>query len=320
MYDAVAMETRGEDRSAAHDLRSRQLNNLIKAHLISRYASSGRVADLACGRGGDLAKYLTHAPARGGGLTHYTGMDVSAKAISEARLRWAAAAAAASGGSGGGPGVDVRFVVADVACLEPGAFPAGSLNSVSCMFALHYFAQSAAHMTRLISNIGTWLAPGGHFIGVLPDASALMDYSAEAMFNGDTRWTHPLCSVRYSDAIFATLRRRAVAAEDARAAQDGGGGGGEESASWWGQGYSFDMASGLVRDSQEWLVPMQGLVAVAAKHGGMQLVESEPLQRYMELRAPPAELQASMHCSPDQMRRVDWTLSNLYCTFVFKKL
>jgi len=279
-YDTSSMVAKSEDRGVALDLKLRQMHNLIKASLIQKYAGE-RVLDLACGRGGDLAKYSEN--------THYVGMDISSESIAEAKSR-------ASNVS-----MHTEFEVRDITLLDMDRFEQKSLNTVSCMFALHYLWDRVEHMDKLLHQIHTWLTPGGTFIGIIPDADSVMDCAAEALLgSGSNKFQHPFFTLEFGSAIHNTMLYF------------------KPPECKWGMSYFFNLtASKLVQNSLEYLIPMPEFVKLAHKHN-LELVASENLKTYYQ-KEDLKDLELKMKFD-GKLSPVDWRLCSMYRTFVFKSL
>jgi len=278
-YDSSAALAKTEDRSAALDIKPRGMHNLIKAHLIQKFAG-GRVLDLACGRGGDLAKYAS--------VDNYTGIDISADSIAEAKKR--------------ALNVEMHtdFEVQDITMLDADRFEAETVDTVSCMFALHYFWDRVEHMDKLLHQINTWLKPGGTFIGIIPDAESVMDCAAEALLgSGSNKFQHPLFSLEFGSAIHQTMLYFKPPERK------------------WGMSYFFNLtASKLVQNSLEYLIPMPEFVILAHKHN-LELVASDNLKTYYhkeDLRDLHLSMKFDGNLTPSE-----WRLCSMYRTFVFVK-
>jgi mRNA (guanine-N7-)-methyltransferase len=255
------------------------MHNLIKASLIQKYAGE-RVLDLACGRGGDLAKYLR--------TMHFTGIDISPESIAEAKSRAAYVE------------MQTEFEVQDVTGLEVDRFEAALLDTVSCMFALHYFWGRVEHMDKLLYQINTWLKPGGTFIGIVPDAESVMDCAAEALLSsGSNKFQHSLFTLEFGSAIYNTMLYF------------------KPPECKWGMSYFFNLtASKLVQNSLEYLVPMPEFVILANRHN-LELVASENLKTYYQ-KQNLKDLKLCMKFDGN-LTPSDWRLCSMYRTFVFRK-
>ena len=286
-YNASAAAAKLEHRDDAVDIRPRKLHNLIKADLILRFAGDV-VLDLACGRGGDLAKYRR--------ARSYTGIDISPDSVAEAMARLSAAAnphiAAAA-----------EFCVDDVTSLEPDRFAASSLDTISCMFALHYFWGEFRHVNKLLALVSVWLKLGGVFMGIVPDAEAVMDRAAEALLgSGSNKFTHPLFTLEFGSDIHATLLQSTSGS----------------AANKYGMSYFFGLpGSGLVQNSLEYLVPMPEFAKMAAAHA-LKLTESQNLKVYYETNIM-RDLEVSMRFKGSSLTHAEWQLPSMYRTFVFTK-
>ena len=282
-YNASAAAAKLEHRDDAVDIRPRKLHNLIKADLILRFAGDV-VLDLACGRGGDLAKYRQ--------ARYYTGIDISPDSVAEAKARSANHHIAVA-----------EVCVDDITSLEPDRFAASSLDTISCMFALHYFWGEFWHVNKLLALVSVWLKPGGVFMGIVPDAEAIMDRAAEAVLgSGSNTFTHPLFTLEFGSAIYATLLQSTSGF----------------AANKYGMSYFFGLpGSGLVQNSLEYLVPMPEFVKMAGAHA-LELTESQNLKVYYETNIM-RDLEVSMRFKGSSLTHAEWQLPALYRTFVFTK-
>ena len=171
-YDATSSKRRTL-RSGSPILQLKNLNNWIKSVLISRYVRKGdRVLDLACGRGGDLAKF-SHA-----NVSQWVGVDISPKSVDAARSRYESRS--------------MRFA-ADFKVLDfCSEFPGGTFDVASCQFALHYAFSSESRALDFFRNVKSALVPGGYFIATVPDEQALRRASKQ----------NPLYSIDFKGGTF----------------------------------------------------------------------------------------------------------------------
>lgn len=178
--------------------------------LISPLAQNAKsILDIACGRGGDLFKWLKRPP-------HdklYVGIDVcrsnlcdpSAGACSRAckltpsarrRVYFMCADASKSLGPECGKGDDdslkiSRHLWGDKrlpnvprdfgVCAESG------FDVVSCQFAVHYFFGGEDPLTTFLDNVVSTMRPGGHFIGTCLDGNVLENALKNIDFGGSIR-------------------------------------------------------------------------------------------------------------------------------------
>lgn len=153
-YDTKARETSVGKRSDRSDLQ--KFHNRVKHELLSAYATNAsRLLDLACGRGGDLHKW------RASGIHNVLGVDVSGNSVREAQRRYESI----------GKPHSYTFMHHDLRRGFTHPDYVGACDVVTCMFALHYFFESEHAAHEIMRVVATHLRPGGHFIGVVPDAS-----------------------------------------------------------------------------------------------------------------------------------------------------
>jgi mRNA (guanine-N7-)-methyltransferase len=142
----------------------RRFHNDAKRALLEMFApsGSGRLLDLACGRGGDIHKWIAL------GLSEVHAVDISAKSIEEARSRYANARTKTS--TSGQP---FTFEVCDV---SQGVSFRTPKNVVTCFFAMHYFWKSEEMAHAFMKSAASNLVPGGHFIGIVPSGRSVLDH------------------------------------------------------------------------------------------------------------------------------------------------
>lgn len=165
-YDSLADRGRA-GRQQSSILHLKNLNNWVKAVLISGHTARpcGRVLDLACGKLGDFQKW------RMAGVYRYCGIDISRQAVEDATARFVEGAATVSG-------LEAKFIRADLGAVDLSR--AGVLeeteqfDAISIQFALHYLFQTEQRALTFFRNIANRLAPGGVFLGTIPDAAVLV--------------------------------------------------------------------------------------------------------------------------------------------------
>ena len=191
-----------------------------RKHLIDRFANQGtRVFDIACGRGGDLRKYVDNK------VKIIVGVDKSADNITSGKdgayARWLQAQSAIK------PNTIAIFVPLDFAKPFPkddavwnfltntnaAANPAFAskyknivgverFGLVSCQFAIHYFMETRAMFRQFLANLDTVIADGGYFIGTCLDAHALDDaFAREKVEHGG------MISGRYGSRTIWNIRK-----------------------------------------------------------------------------------------------------------------
>ncbi|PSC71583.1 Golgi apparatus membrane ECHIDNA [Micractinium conductrix] len=136
----------------------KKFHNTIKRRLIERFATgAGCLLDLACGRGGDIWKWID------AGISEVKGLDLSPGEIEEARKRFSEAAEKR-------PDMSLDYQFEDTPLLgvqewrEPRQY-----DVVTCMFAIHYFFVTEAALKQFLHNVSINLKDGGYFIGTVPD-------------------------------------------------------------------------------------------------------------------------------------------------------
>jgi hypothetical protein len=153
----------------------KQCANALKRAQVLSMAGGGRVsllADVGCGRGGDIAKWWDASIAR------VVATDLSAGELGEARRRQAEMARERARRGRG------EFVGA----IEWHAFDLAEVGlarkllewsrgerygAVSCQFALQFFFKSRAAARALLRDVASVLAEGGAFFGIAPDGDAV---------------------------------------------------------------------------------------------------------------------------------------------------
>lgn len=160
-YDAKAVA--GGGRAARSELQL--FHNEAKRALLAAYVpppggsgseSGSSLLDLACGRGGDVHKWLSL------GIARVKGLDVSLASVEEARARFAAR----------NSGKQYEFHAAD---LQQPWTDGQVYDVVSCMFALHYFFGTEDAAKRLLQTVSDHLRPGGVFLGIVPDGQRVVE-------------------------------------------------------------------------------------------------------------------------------------------------
>ena len=159
-------------------------NQGVKNSLISQYvrtAGATTLLDIACGKAGDLNKWISS------GLTTVFGVDKSRDNIQNpvdgAYTRLMSTREANDRKYVFGTMDATRRITPDyVASLDEDdqyvgdlLFKHGKFDIVSCQFALHYFYEKDAILENFASNVASFLRPGGYFIGTCLDGEKVQD-------------------------------------------------------------------------------------------------------------------------------------------------
>lgn len=134
----------------------KRYHNDVKRRLLELFVKGPEMLDLACGRGGDIHKWDALHPT----LQRVTACDLSAEGVEEARRRCT---------PGKGPDkifVHHNLILETFKCDRP-------VDTISCMFALHYFFGTRDVLRRFLETVSMNLAPGGYFVGVVPDGAKI---------------------------------------------------------------------------------------------------------------------------------------------------
>ena len=177
-YNSKSSSQSRRDRAHGPAAPLKKFHNLVKRELLNGFAENASLLlDVACGRGGDLAKW---DDARVGTVM---GIDNAETEIVEARRRYAT----------GQFRTRCVFRVCPSLATMPWTDVGRGYDVVSCMFALHYFCNSDATLRHVLCNVANVLKPGGYFIGTVPDGARIRRAIAEN-WNGPMLRIQPLWS------------------------------------------------------------------------------------------------------------------------------
>ena len=137
--------------------------------------------DLACGRGGDIWKWIDCQ------VKYVKGIDLSPGEIAEARQRYEEARAKRR--SSPNPITHCEFADSKFLGIKEVKEPR-QYDVVTCMFALHYFFVSEPALKQFLHNISINLKPGGYFIGTVPDGKRINE-----CIRGGRRYDSPLLKI-----------------------------------------------------------------------------------------------------------------------------
>ncbi|KAI8998984.1 mRNA capping enzyme-domain-containing protein [Trametes punicea] len=281
----------------------KNFNNWVKSVLITRFAHPalaasvsahrqprmrGRVLDMGCGKGGDLTKWAK------ANVAEYLGLDIAAVSIEQAHKRHAT-----SRGS--------RFV-ADFFTLDcyshvlsdalPPTLLATPFDVVSMQFCMHYAFESESKARTMLTNVATWLRPGGVFLGTIPNAKQLMEQlDALPPDADDLTWGNNVYRIRFED-----RNNRPI----------------------FGHRYWFYLKD-AVDDVPEYVVHWDNFVQLAAEYGLHPIYKKEFHDIFEEHHEHDefGQLLQRMHVvdanGESQMDEDQWEAANIYIGFAFEK-
>lgn len=171
-YDAILQKSKRQ-RFESPVIRLFRANNTVKRMLYDQHGppAGGIHVELGCGKGGDTGK--------AGALLRKTGtliaVDLSLNSIIEAKRRLQEA----------GPDMPVCHFIRDDMTnpllwrtldrhLDKNRVLPGTVNSVSCHFALHYAWDTRNHAQMVFWNAAARLKPGGTFVCTIVDWPGLV--------------------------------------------------------------------------------------------------------------------------------------------------
>lgn len=292
--------------SGAEMLGLRNMNNFIKSCLLNHYLSPNcSVLDVACGKGGDMAKY------RAGRIAHYVGVDIAKGSVEDAIDRYNA--------EGDNERrtkpfpFTARFLAGDCFATDLAShLPIGlHFDVVSCQFAIHYAFESEGRARQALRNMASRIQPGGHLIGTTVDADVLaakLRASHASPTPGEFSNKHYRVVI---DPEFVGEGKLARALERCP----------------FGVRYRF-MLEGSVGDKEaggvpEWVVS-RPVIAALAEAEGLKLVRWTNFHEFFaEESLPQAELLLRMNVFPEPHMRqteAEWEVSYLYTAFAFQKV
>lgn len=159
-YDSMVAKRSSKRREESPVYDVQRHHNDIKRFMIGTFARrGGSLLDLATGRGGDIAKWISS------GLRYIKGYDLSPKEIAEARTRLQ---------SYDSKGTTIEFEVTERIGMRTFVDSKGPFDVVACMFAIQYFYESMETLENVLENVSRNLSDGGYFIGTVPDGKRIL--------------------------------------------------------------------------------------------------------------------------------------------------
>lgn len=147
-------------RAESYFINMRRYHNNVKRQLYNKYTRDiNKLLDLACGKGGDLDKWVSN------NIGHVIGYDINERSIREAKRRVTEYRFPKK--------TDVELYVKDLSrnVIEGN----GDCDVVTSMFAFHYFFESEDTFNNIMKTIDNNLKMGGYFIGTMFDGDLITD-------------------------------------------------------------------------------------------------------------------------------------------------
>lgn len=154
------------ERSKSYFYNMRRYHNVVKRDLYNKYTLNiDKLLDLACGKGGDLDKWISN------NIKHVIGYDIDEKSIMEAKRR------IKERYSDKGTKVEVYVKDLSTDIIEGN----NDCDVITSMFAFHYFFKSLDTFNVIMKSIDNNLKTGGYFIGTMFDGNSIRNI----LKNGD---------------------------------------------------------------------------------------------------------------------------------------
>eukprot|EP00051_Salpingoeca_urceolata_P017546 m.240098 g.240098 ORF g.240098 m.240098 type:complete len:407 (-) comp18986_c1_seq1:2260-3480(-) len=191
----------------------KRFHNDVKRELINTLScKTAHHLDLACGRGSDIIKWMD------AGIEHAYGLDVSRKEVEEAGRRLEEQKKRRR------RNLNYEFHSSPDLGIKPIPWEQ-KFNTVSCMFAAHYFFASDTSLRNFLLNVACALEHGGFFYGVLPSGKRILEtLSRKEAYKSDLlhirrKWPGHFDDFKavgsgYTFAILETVTNSQVDAED----------------------------------------------------------------------------------------------------------
>lgn len=146
------------ERAKSYFFNMRRFHNNVKRQLYDKYTKNiDKLLDLACGKGGDLDKWVSN------NIKTVIGFDIDEKSIIEAQRRVREYKSRTN--------THVEVYVKDLSknVIEGNK----DCDVVTSMFAFHYFFESSDTFNTIMSSIDNNLKEGGYFMGTMFDGASL---------------------------------------------------------------------------------------------------------------------------------------------------
>lgn len=154
------------ERTKSYFYNMRRYHNAVKRELYNKYTLNiNKLLDLACGKGGDLDKWISN------NIKHVIGYDIDERSIMEAKRR------VKERYSDKGTKVEVYVKDLSKEIIEGD----NDCDVITSMFAFHYFFKSLDTFNIIMKSIDNNLKTGGYFIGTMFDGESIRNI----LKNGD---------------------------------------------------------------------------------------------------------------------------------------
>lgn len=325
----------------------RNFNGWIKATQIAECnpntsSKKLRVMDLACGKGGDLGKWLLHSR----GVENYVGIDVARGSLKDAAIR-------ARNIQHKFTNQQCSFICADLGKDVPGSMqplltwklstdsgvgdpsfdflPGGALSSqpnqfdvVSIQFAIHYMMSTEARAKRFFQSVSNLLDVGGKFIATTIDARVVVeqimslgqDYMDDLTTSTTVSVGNGACQLTFPPSTIRQLFSPSPSNE-------------------FGLEYTFKLVEGddhqkgfgEAVDLPEWLTPIPVLEQLASEVG-LELENATNFHHFYSRRQSPIQHSAAHNAlytmkvlnQNGSISQSEWEISRLYAALQFRKV
>lgn len=163
-----------KQRKNSYFYNMRIFHNTVKRNLYNKYLQDPFLLDLACGKCGDLDKWVSNK------LQVVLGYDINPKSVIHGMKRIANYNIPEL--------MYIDICVQDLSTNIVKLLQDNSFGTVSCMFAFHYFFKTKESFETIIKSIKNNLKDGGYFIGTMFDGDSvhnmvLKDNTGDIKFN-----------------------------------------------------------------------------------------------------------------------------------------
>lgn len=149
----------------------RQYHNSIKRQYIHKYTKAPtknvKLLDLACGKGGDLRKWIDSKS-----ISLVRGFDINSDSISEAKRRLA--------GLKSGKGKDITFNTSDLS--KEVLHCKTKFDVITCFFAFHYFFKNKSSLDTILTSIKNCSKKGTVIILTLLDGDLVRNMKTDNFY------------------------------------------------------------------------------------------------------------------------------------------